>query len=756
MNSQYSPVKYPVQVGYTHAAPLVPVAYPTHWSTNVEPAEAAVDYLGLARRYWRYIAIVVVLSAACGYVVAALQLPVYRARTTLEVNSPNDNFMNLKQVDPLGSSGDSFESYIETQTKLLKSETLIGRVVDRLRLTDHPALFKESPVTKLFRKHPASPVHDRDDVIAAVAGGVTVTPDGRSRLLTLAVECPEAVLSADIANAIAEEFVEASLETRWNTTARTEAWLTQQLEKFRLQLRRSEEELQSYARDAGLLFTADRGSVDETKLKQVQEEFSRARAIRMEKQSQLEQAQNSPIDSLPQILDDASLRSYRERLVDLQRQSADLKTTYNGAHPKVVRLDKQISEVTDAMERERSNVVQRIRNEYEASMRREHLLTTDYMRQMQIVSQQAAKAIQYTVLKSDVETNRELYGTMLQKMKEAGIASAMRASSIRVVDRAKPLSRPYRPSFLRNMTLASVTGLCLCFVGVLVRERTQRRIRTAGQVATHFGIAELGIIPAAAIDPGLKKLRQRRIPTVIPAADEAICEPAVEVACYVSRNSLMAESFRSVAASLLLGGHQRAKVIVVTSADQKEGKTVIAANLAITLAATGQRVLIIDGDLRRPRLSRVFSVESQFRLSELLGDTQPALEYRIADIAQPTGIPNLSILTSQTGDADAKDLLYSQTTRRLILRARVEFDCVLIDAPPLFLADARILSKLADGVLLVCRLGSTSMDRLAGASKSLTDDGTPIIGAVLNSWRPSSEGEDYYGAYRGYSQVDYS
>src|ERR1019366_5970054 len=313
--------------------------------------------------------------------------------------------------------------------------------------------------------------------------------------------------------------------------------------------------LQGYARQAGLLFTSDeKTNVSEQKLSQVQQALSAAQTDRISKQSRWEMATSSPAEALPDIVNDTTLRDYQAKLTELQRQMAELRETYTPDNLKVKRVQAQLAPFQAALERERTDILKRIRNEYDEALRRETLLTADYASQRGIVTGEGEKSIQYNIIKREVDSNRQLYDSMLQQLKQASLASALRASNIRVVDPAKVPKRPYKPDVLLSSGLGLLSGLFLGAAFVVMRERADRSIQDPGETALYLNLPELGIIPCEAKGPRVRiRVVAKKELTEGKAKEESV--PAtlqrVELATWQRKPSVVAESFRATLVSIL-------------------------------------------------------------------------------------------------------------------------------------------------------------------------------------------------------------
>jgi polysaccharide biosynthesis transport protein len=688
------------------------------------------QYGRILRQHKRALIFYALVCALAAFGLSKVQAPIYQASTSLEIQGVNENFLNISEKDPIErASNTPSESYIQTQIEILTSRALIGSVISKMKLEQRPevvnapgrlASFREAwglSQPSLSRRERAMDVAKNNLKVSAVRG---------TRIVRIQWLSTDAKYAAEFVNTLAQEYVQQNLEFRLKSNQHTQEWLARQLEDLRMKLEQSEDQLQTYSTAADLMFTGEKDSVAEEKLKQIQEEFTKAEADRITKQSRYELVTQSPPDALPEVLDSGPLREYQVQLANLRQQSAELRSLLTPGHYKVKQIEAQINGLVPIVERERANVITRIRNDYDASKRRENLLSQAFVSQAQLVSAQGAKLINYKILKREVDTNRQLYDSMLQRVKEANINSAMRASNVVVIDPADPPFRPYKPEPVLNASLGLLTGFCFGMLFVFFQHRADRTLKLPGDSMLYLSLPELGVIPSGDSDPSLRPHRTRLLPGAI---------ETVELATWQLSPSLLAESFRATLASILFT-RSTPGVIVVTSPAPGEGKTTTVCNLGIALARIRKRVLVIDGDMRRPRLHTIFSLPDAFGLSDLLKHG-----YEISDRAapQPTTIPGLYVLTSGSPDPSPSDLLHSPVLSDLLSRFRGEYDAVLIDTPPVLqLVDARVLSRAADAVVMICRSGVTDREQALAATQRLMADGIPVIGTILNDCDPQS------------------
>ena len=725
-----------------------------------------LEYFEIVRRHKGPLLLVALLGLLTSILLTLPQTRVYQARASLEIQNLNENFLNMRDVNPttneMGSS--PAESDLQTQVKILQSDSVLERVIAKLDLEktlspqkDRGRLSSWLAALGLPGLGPASP---REEALRQVRKNLTVKTEVNTRLVDIRYDSADPQLAAAFVNALTTEFIQQNVEARWKTTQQTGDWLTREMADVRRKLEQSEDELQSYAHSSGLLFTTEKvgsqlleDNVAEEKLRQLQEDLSKAHADRVARQSTYELVSTAPPESLPQVLDDKTLGQYQLKLTDLRREVAELSSSLTPSNPAVKKVQAQVTSLEAAVDKERSNDVQRIRNEFESAHRRETLLDANYASQASLVSEEAAKVAHYNILKSDVDSNRQLYDSMLRNVQQAGMTSALRASNIRVVDSAVPPTRSHKPDFVLNSALGLLTGAFFGFVFVVVRERADRSIQGPGEAVLTLGAPELGVIPSLNAERSrFFAYYQRGRTTKGVAWKKNEPSPQVELVTSGRNLSVMADCFRAAATSILYAGEngRSPQVIVLTSPSPGEGKTTVASNLALALAEIGSSVLLIDGDLRKGRLHEIFQVSNAWGLSDLLAGTKPAQGGTMMYFE--TCYPHLSLLPTGSTSSSIAGLLHSPRTLEFLNSMRQEFHTVIIDTPPMLtMPDARVLGRLADGVILVVRSAQTTSEQAAATAQRLREDGTRVLGTILNKWDPRKNSHSGYAyAYRSY------
>jgi polysaccharide biosynthesis transport protein len=716
-----------------------------------------LEYWQIVRRHKGIVALLALVGGLGAFLYTLYQTPIYRAYATLELQGIQEPFQSVRLSNE--------SNLLQTQIKHLESRTLRERVTSKMKRPQGPVGSLADPLHRLRTSLglPApSGLPGWEEAVGLAAGTVQVLAAPSSQVVTLQCDSTDAKVAADYINLLAAEYIDLTSEERWKAYQSTGDWLMRAQEELKKKLEDSENQLADYARSAGLLFTSETQSVAEEKLRQLQAALAQATVARIATQSQYETTILSQPEALPAVLDHGPISHYQVQLADLHRQMAELSSTLTPEHPKRKRLQAQIDEMIAGLKKERGNILRRIRIEYDTALRREKQLETDFEKQSRVINDQGEKLIRYRMLKREVDTNKALYEATLRSGREASIASALQARSAQMIDSATPPGLPYKP----NLPMHSAFGLvCGLFSGVLlafVLDRANASIQAPGFLPFYLNVRELGVIPSAKSDPEMRQLSQKWQPFALLGSskrDGNGKEPrredgeSVELVTWTRKQSLMAESFRATMASILFSGQNgnRPQIIILTSPSPKDGKSTIISNLAITMAEINRRVLVIDADMRMPRLHKIFDITNSWGLSDVLFDRTRIDDYPEESIVRTTQIPNLYFLPSGPRRVSISSLLYSQRMAELLFRFRRDFETVLIDtAPMLQISDARVLARLSDGVILVCRAGRTTPDVAIAAINCFVEDGTLVLGTILNHWDPNITGYKAYSAYAEY------
>ncbi len=757
--------------GAAHELPGAQDAHYPWQPAGDEQGNLLSDYLGILRRHARLILLLAAAGALAGFLLNLTTLPLYRARTSLDIQSLNTDFMDMKTLAPTGEgAGASNETYVQTQIKMLQSDTLLADTVRSMEAQPHPALVERGDLLSRF----AGALHlsrggsiPYDTLLRDTAARTKVKPLGLTRLVEITCDSWSAKFAAQFCNTLTNTYRDDDYATRGAEAAKTSAWLTRQVADVRAQAEESEKKLEAATGGNGLVLSTQNTSVSEDRLRQVQEELVRAQADRMEKQAALEVSLTAPLDSLPSVIDNPNFRQSQQQLADLRNKVAQLVPPLTEENPKVIHLRSQIKEVEEEMENERHTIVTRLKDEYASARHREDLLNITYQAQEANTSSELGKTNKVSLLRREVDSETQLYQTLLQRAREAGFASAMHVNTIRVVDAAEAPKVPVAP---RRGTAISI-GLLLGSLGgmgfSLYKERTSSTIRFPGEIQGRLHVQELGVIPS--VD------QPRRLPVVplqtlkkLPGGETLLppstgpTEPGADdrahgLRIWREQFSIAAEAYRNATFSILLASRTSgpAKIYVVTSPNSGEGKTTVVSNLGVALSQSQRRVVIVDGDLRKPGLHQALGMGNAPGLREVLRGEIDAATSPLESFCQKTSIPNLSIVSSGKGSEEVTGLLHAPAAGKLFARLAAEFDLVLIDTPPmLHMADARIFADHTDGVILIFRAGVTNLEQAQAAHDVFVYDRVRVLGTILNDFNPSREGKsNYYKSYYRYKEA---
>jgi capsular exopolysaccharide synthesis family protein len=466
---------------------------------------------------------------------------------------------------------------------------------------------------------------------------------------------------------------------------------------------------------------------------------------RIARQTRYEQTLKYPPEQLAEVLDDGVLRGYQQQMEALKRERAVLLTTYTEKNDKVRKIDAQLVPLQKAYDTEINSVIKRVKHDYESSLQQEKLLTRDYAGQSQRVGSEAGIAATYNALKREVDTQRQMYQSLLMQQNQVGVSGSVPINPIRVVEAAVTPDIPYKPRPVLNISFGVMLGVALAVGIIFMRERMDQSIKQPGASRQLFNAPELGVIPtlgangAGTVKRGWLSAKDQNGTADVGAA----LVPAANGTQFVT------ESFRRTLASILrnqaTGKPQ--KIILVTSPGPSEGKTTVVQNLGLVLAETGRKVLLVDADFRRPHLHRKFNLPNEIGLIDLLCEDEPLSEYLPERWETQTGVPGLSILPNRVTQNNVAKALYSPRLRAIIDMLSRRYDMILVDAPPvLSVADARIIAPLADSMILVLRAGVTDRESAMEAYQRIQEDGLSLLGTVLTDYdlRGDNRRQYYY------------
>src|ERR1700688_2442688 len=698
------------------------------------------DYLLILRKH-QWLILSFLLTVVTIVSIATFRMrPVYIARATIEIDRENNNILPFQGTDSIDYMMD-LDNYIETQSKVLTSETLALQTIRNTGLAANPE-FSSGGIPSEAIATGSLANQKRPPEVAAFLGSLSVKRVPSSRLMEVSYESTDPVLAARILNAHLDNFKAQNIQSRYEATLEATRFLTSQLNELKLTVKQSEDARINYERQNQIWSVDDKSNITTQRLADLDRQLTDAQGETLKKQALYEYAKAGDIDAVPEIRADALLQDLQKKHADLAVLYTEAVNQYGPNFPKVQRLQAQMKEVDDQIARESRGIVLQLESDYREAKQREELIRQALELQKAETNNMAEKMVQYNILKRESEADKSLYEGLLTKLKEAGISEGLKSSNIRVVDPAMIPSYPARPAKARNIVLAFLVGLVGGIGLALLREYLDNTVKTPDDVETLARLPSLAVVPAFGDSGGSNKRK------FLKGASSNGHEKRIELVAQHLPKSQMSEAFRALRTALLLSQPDHPpQVILVTSALPREGKTTAAANLAVTLAQLGDKTVLVDADLRKPGVGRLLNLGSG-KYAGLSSYLAGVSTLDLVTVPHPA-IPNLAAIPTGPLPPNPADLLSSHKLADAIVELRTKFKFVVIDSPPIMAAtDAVILSVQADGVLLVVRSGETPKEAFTRARDLLTSVKCHLLGVVLNA--VDSSAPDYYYSYRYY------
>ena len=710
------------------------------------------DYLRVIfKRRW-LIAAVLLIVVVSVTIESFRMTPIFRATAQVMIETDNPKVVDIEEV--LRVNNNDYD-YYQTQYGILKSQALTLKVIKFLNLKENAefggskngfslgAVFHGAVgwLKNLFSSAEAKPDPQREEdkennfLIGAYLGRLSVEPVRQSRLVNVSFEGKDPQMVAKIANAHAQLYIESNIERKFSASQEAVGWLNQRIKEEEKKLQLSEESLQAYREKEGLVDIdfGERQGIILQSLNDLNAALTRAQTEKIEKQqlyAELQKCSGRPelAESLPAVVQNSLIQGLKANYIALSGEYSKLSQKYGPEHPNMVRLSSEMQGVREKIAQEVRKIAQSIETESRLASDKEKAILAAMETKKKEALDLNQKQIKYDALKRDVNTTRSLFESLLKRTKEATVTGGLNITNIVVVDPARVPEAPVKPKKAQNILLALITGLTLGIGLAFFLEYLDNTIKIPDEVERYLKIPLLGLVgtfPANSTDPNKK-----------------------EIISHTDPRSTISEAYRTIRTNLLFSSPDNEKrVLLVTSVFPIEGKTVLASNLAITFAKMGKNVLLIDADMRRPKIHTVFDLERSKGLSAFLAGGESTI--------RNTDIPGLKIITSGTLPPNPSELLNSKKMQELIERAREQFDIIILDSPPaLSVTDPAILSTLADGVVITIKASSTPRPAIKKGIQQLTEVGGKVLGCVLND--VDFEKESYYhSSYRYYHDYYY-
>ncbi len=650
--------------------------------------------------------------------------PVYKASAKVLIERVEG--YNLSMMNPYYTSYDP--EFYETQYQLIKSSSTAQKVVKMLALeSTYESYFKGRQIS-------ASGEKSRADILAdIVSGGITVSPVKNSKIVNISFMSSNPQFAALVTNSVARAYIEELLDMRMSVSRYSIEWMAKKAEEEKAKLEKSEMALQEYMKANNIVTLQDRVTLTPEKLSEVNTQLTRAETKRKELESLYRtvmkiSANPKNAESFSVIASEPTIQSLRNQILKAEQNAEELSKKYGKKHPAMMKAEEELKGLQQKRDQEISRVISSIKNEYELAKSNEASLRNMMSSTKAEAINLNEKFIQYGVLTRDVETNKQLYDALMKKMKEQSVTEEIRTVNVWVVEKAEKPTSPVKPRKSLNILLGIIVGM---FGGVGLAffiDYLDNTIKSPDEVEARLGVPLLGVVP-------LLEGKEESIEEII------LKEP----------QSIYAESYKTIRTAILLSSASKPpQNIHITSMGPSEGKTVTSVNLATTIARSGYSVLLVDSDLRRPRIHSIFRLNNLSGLSTYLAGATSDIE---TVFKRP--LTNLSVIPSGPVPPNPSELLSSQRMHELMRILNEKFDVIVWDSPPLMtVTDSLILSKILDGTILVIKAGKTTYEMVGRGLRVLqgtheSESGSRVLGVLLNGF-DMKQGDQYYYQYYNY------
>jgi len=712
----------------TYYAPIVP-------QQEFEPEAPAVPlshYLWILRRHlWAIVAFVASCVLATAIVSARLQ-PLYESTATVDVDRQDPSEV-VGQDASHSSASSSTDQFLATQIKLIQSDAVLRPVAEQFHLLD-----REGQIKRI------SPENAQKTAQAPVTlGRLKVTRPPNTFLLLISYRSPDPAVAADVANAIANSYMEHTYDLRITSSASLSTFMEKQLDELKAKMERSSLALGAFEKDLDVINPDEKTNILSARLLQLNTDYTNAQAERVNKEAALNAIKAGSVEAAMVSSQGESLAKLNDAVNQARQHFALVKSTYGTTHPEYRKAASELAELENQFEVTRNNIAERVAAEYSLALNREQMLqktVADTKAEWESIN---VRSFQYQQLKQEADADKTLYDELIRKIRESDINAGFQDNNIRIADLARPMLHPVFPDMTLNLLLALLFSSLLAVGAVLLLDSLDTTLRDPIEASRFLGTDVIGTMPIDKLAAQLPKGA-----AAVPAgAIAARTSQSANRKGYYRSASDFDEAVRTIRNTILLSDFEgRLRSIVLTSAAPSEGKTTIAAHLAIANADRGKKTLIVDGDLRRPSLHTKFGFAPREGLSNVLTGELPW-----QDVVLPVeGKPNLSLLPSGPGSHRAADLIGPRLSSLLDEFAK-EYDLVILDSPPLLgFAECLQTATAADGVLIISLAGETRRKAVAEVISVLNRVRANIIGVVLNqvSKDTSADGYSYYGYYR--------
>ena len=710
------------------------------------------DLFHILRRRSRIVIASCIIVILLGALYCIVKTRRYEATSELAINPEGSSSLDMGDITgSIGGGGLDFDEKLETQVRILKSNSLAWSVISELRLDKEPT-FAGHRKYIVFGPYivPSAPdqientaPERRNVLLGKFSKSLTVQTVARTQAVEITFRDANPALAEEVANRLSSSYVQRNFITRFNDTMKASDWLSGQLDQLKTAVAQAQSKLTAFQRKTGIFGTDESDNMVLSRLDDLSKEITDAEADRIVKEAKYRVAQTGNPELIGTIVPDSVLPVLRSQEANLKDELAQANSMYGAHYPKVIQIRNQLAQLQKSLQKEIADIQERFRSDYQTSADTENQLRTALEKQKLKAYDMSAGLSQYALLKRNVESDTDLYEDLQRKLKEAGVVASLKAATVDVIDPATLPTSPVEPNTRLVLALSIILGLGTGVGFAFIAENLDNTIRSAEDIESLTTIPLFGWLPHFKSDKGTHPSKDASSKGDF---DANVSSRASRIGS-LRQNSQISDAFRLLRTALLLSSARTPpKAVLITSALPGDGKTTVSVNLAVVLAQQGARVLLVDADLRRGLVAERLKIQHNFGLSGALtgaGDWRNAVE----TIPET---PNLFILQSGLHPPNSADLLGSSRMDELLEDWRAEYDHVIIDSPPcLAIADAVLVAQRTDVVLVISRAAHTPRMALRRVSELLQSSNINAAGIVLND---VSAADDYYGyAYKKYA-----
>lgn len=711
------------------------------------------DYLEvILRRKW-LIVNTLLLTFVTALILTLSQPKLYRAEAIIQV-APQEQ--KVTKFEEIVSSDMRSREFYDTQVELIRGREMARRVINRLDLGSNPVVVENvfgsgesgmlprlkgfirdlmlSFIPEAQRNQQLSvavdePTLREHHLINFISKNLSVKPSRTSMLVQIAFISPDRGLSRDLVNGITGEFVQWNMERKLDASDLARTFLMKQIDRAKISLEKAEEELNRFAQQAGIVSLDSKQNSIYRQLEYLNDALAEAEADVISKQALFKQAEKDGPSVLPDVMNSDMIGELKAEYARLQAEYEKLSVTFQDDYPAVRSVLGRMNSIAQRVKEEERKIFQAMRNQYEAAVEKMAVLKNRVEQQKQSAMELNERTTQYKIMAREVETNKQIYQSLLERSREIESMAGISSSNIHVVDAAGLPILPAKPNVLRNLILAVVLGL---FVGLglaFFLEYFTDQIANPDEISDRFQIPILGVMP-------LMKQEGEEL-------DKAFLDDP---------HSIFAEALRTTRVSLQLSGAgSKSRSFVITSTTPSQGKTTLAANLAMTFAAVGEQVVLVDADMRRPRVHKIFGARSD---AEVRGLSTFLAGGSGNHLIRRNGVPNLRFIPAGPVPPNPVELLASRRFGVLVKELEKRYDRVIVDGPPMQgFADTLVVSRHVGGVVIVSSMGETTREALRHFKKNILNVNSTILGCIIN--KVDLKRRYGYNSYYNYGHYHY-